>query len=131
MKQLKRYIVGAVATVALLGIAVATASPVPGQDKVSRSELKELIKNAKEPADHQRIARYFNEEADRLEAEAQEHIDLAALYRANPTPEERKLPMSGRTAGHCDYFAKAAREAAHADRQIAAAHLEMAKTAKP
>jgi hypothetical protein len=39
--------------------------------------------------------------------------------------------MSGRTAGRCDYFAKAVREAAHADRQIAAAHLEMAKTAKP
>lgn len=131
MKQLKKYIVGAVATVALLGIAVAFASPVPRQDKVSRSELKELIKNAKEPADHQRIARYFNEEADRLEDEAKEHIDLAAVYRGNPTPEERKHPMSGRTAGHCDYFAKVAREAANADRQIAAAHLEMAKTAKP
>jgi hypothetical protein len=64
------------------------------------------------PADHRKIAQYFNDEADRLDAEAKDHLDLAVIYRANPTPEERKLPMSGRTAGHCDYFAKVAREAA-------------------
>lgn len=133
MKQLKKYMVEALALVALLAFAVASASPVPGQEnvKLTSSELKELIKNAKEPADHQKIAQYFIQEADRLEAEAQEHLDLAAIYRANPTMHESKHPMSGQTAGHCDYFAKVAREAARADRQIAAAHAEMAKKTKP
>ena len=132
MKLLKKYAIGTLALVALLAFAVVSTRLARGQDnvKLTSAELKELIKNAKEPADHQKIAQYFNQEADRLEAEAKEHVDLAAIYRANPTLDESKHPMSGRTAGHCDYFSKVAREAAHADRQIAAAHAEMAKPAK-
>jgi hypothetical protein len=131
MKRLKKYLIGTLALVALLGFAVVSAKLARGQDNVITSaELKELIKNAKEPADHRKIEQYFNQEADRLEAEANVHVDLAAIYRANPTLDESKHPMSGRTAGHCDYFSKVAREAAHADRQIAAAHAEMAKAAK-
>jgi hypothetical protein len=130
MKQLKEYTVGTLAFVVLLAFAVATAGPARGQDKVNltSAELKELIRNAKEPADHQKIAQYFNQEADRLEAEAKDHVDLAAIYRGNPTLDESKHPMSGRTAGHCDYFSKVAREAARADRQLAAAHAGLAKT---
>jgi hypothetical protein len=41
-----------------------------------------------------------------------------------------KHPMSGRTAEHCEYFAKSAREAAKAARELAGAHEQMAKEAK-
>ena len=41
-----------------------------------------------------------------------------------------KMPMSGRSAEHCEYFAKSTREAAKAARELAAAHEQMAKEAK-
>ena len=38
-------------------------------------------------------------------------------------------PMAPNTAAHCEYFAKAVREAANSVRELAAAHEQMAKDA--
>ncbi len=98
--------------------------------QISRDQLKELISTARTPDDHEKIARYYRAEADRLEAEATEHEELAAIYRRKKDAIAEKHPMSGRTAAHCDYFAKSMREAAKADRQLAADHESMAKQAR-
>lgn len=60
-----------------------------------------------------------------------EHEELAKKYRNGPTSQglAMKHPMSGRTAAHCEYFAKSTREAARAARGLAAAHEQMAKDA--
>lgn len=77
-----------------------------------------------------KLARYFNEEADRLEAEAKEHEELAQEYRKNPSAMSMKTPMSPNSADHCLYFAKAARDAAKAARELASSHEGMAKGSK-
>ena len=97
--------------------------------RLTKKEVKTLVATAKTPADHMKLARYFNQEADQLEAEAKEHDELAQEYRKNPSPMASKLPMSGRTAEHCEYFAKSTREAAKAARELATAHEQMAKEA--
>ncbi|MGD0775936.1 MAG: hypothetical protein ABSC05_24225 [Candidatus Solibacter sp.] len=97
--------------------------------RLTKKEVKTLVATAKTPEDHMKLARYFNQEADQLEAEAKEHDELAQEYRKNPNPMASKLPMSGRTAEHCAYFAKSTREAAKAARELAAAHEQMAKDA--
>lgn len=97
---------------------------------LTKKELKTLVATAKTPADHMKLARHFKQEADRLEAEAKEHEELAAEYRKTPVAAATKTPMSGHSAEHCEYFAKSTREAAKAARELAASHEKMAKEAK-
>lgn len=99
-------------------------------DRLTKKEVKALVATAKTPEDHLKLARHFRQQADTLEAEAKEHDELALEYRKNPSPMAMKMPMSGRSAEHCEYFARSAREAAKAARELAASHEEMAKQAK-
>jgi hypothetical protein len=96
---------------------------------LGKQELKTLIANAKTAQDHERLAQHFTAKAEELEADAKEHKELAAQYKANPTMHESKHPMSGQTAGHCQYFADDLQKAAQRARQIAADHRAMAKQA--
>ncbi len=98
-------------------------------DHMSKNDVKTLVTNAKTAEDHERLAKHFDAEANQLDAEASEHRELAAVYKANPSGDESKHPMSGKTAGHCDYFANDAHKAAMQDRALAAAHRAMAKDA--
>ena len=97
---------------------------------LTKDALKSLVANAKTAQDHQRLAAHFIAKAEQLEAEAKDHTELAATYRAHPTIHEMKHQMSGQTAGHCDYFAKEVLAAAKAARKMAADHAEMAKEVK-
>lgn len=96
---------------------------------MNKEELKSLIGNAKTAQDHERLAKHFDAEANRLDAEANEHQELVAEYKANPSGQESKHPMSGKTAGHCQYFADALHKAAAQARELAADHRVMAKQA--
>ena len=96
---------------------------------MSKEQVKTLIANAKTAEDHERLAKYFDAEAVQLDAEANEHQELVAVYKANPTGQESKHPMSGKTAGHCQYFADDLHKAATQARELAADHRDMAKQA--
>lgn len=97
--------------------------------QLSKKQVVELITTAKSPEDHLQLARYYKAEADRLEVEGKDHDELAAAYRKSTTSQASamKNPMSPNTAAHCEYFAKSVREAAHAARELATSHEQMAK----
>ena len=97
---------------------------------LSKKQVKELAVTARTPEDHMKLAAYYNQEAAALEAEANEHEALAANYRGLPATTGSKAMMGGKTAEHCAYFAKSVREAAKADRGIAAEHEDMSKGAE-
>jgi hypothetical protein len=111
------------------GLSLAVAVE-PTQPALSKKELKAAIANAKTPQDHQRVALYYKNEANRMLAEAKEHDELAAIYAKSPNPAAIKQPMSGRTAEHCKYFADATRKAAQASQELAKMHEEMANQAR-
>lgn len=96
-------------------------------DHMSKDNVKALIASAKTAEDHERLAKHFDAEADQLDAEATEHQELAVVYKANPSGQESKHPMSGKTAGHCQYFADDLHKAATQARALAANHRGMAK----
>jgi hypothetical protein len=115
----------------LMGIFVASAFLWAGEGGLlSKQELKTHIVDAKTAQDHERLAQHFDARADELEAEAKEHQELVAQYKAHPTIHEMKHQMSGQTAGHCQYFADDLHKAAMGARQMAADHREMAKETK-
>ena len=98
-------------------------------DAISKQDVKALVTNAKSAEEHERLAKHFDTEAVQLDAEANEHQDLVAGYKANSSGQASKHPMSGKTAGHCQYFADDLHKAATQARELAADHREMAKLA--
>ena len=115
---------------ALLAMAAILAAPFAAGQTLSKADLKKAVAGATTPADHERIAKHFDAKAAQFEAEAKDHEELAAEYRANPAGHDQKHPMSGLTAEHCLYFAKEMRRVAEEARQLAKDHREMAKPVK-
>jgi hypothetical protein len=95
--------------------------------ELSQKQVNELITNAKEPQDHLRIAHYYTTEADRLEATAKQHEEMAAVY--SKAQGVKNLTSPTQSVGHCEFFIKSMREAEKADRELAAEHQQMAKDA--
>ena len=123
----------AVALIALLGLFLGTARAAQtAQPKhLNKKQVKELIATAKSSADHMQLAAYYKAEADRLDAEAQEHEEFAVAYRKSTASQAAgmKNPMAPNTAAHCEFFAKTVHEAAKSARELATAHEQMAKDA--
>jgi len=130
MKTTLKKITRHCGTVVLISLAAALARAVEPTAMMSKSEAKDLISKANTPQDHHRLAEYFTHKAEMMDAEAAEHDDLAKQYANNPGIHAMKHPMSGTTAGHCKYFAQAARKAAIEDRALAAAHEKMANASQ-
>ena len=121
----------AVFAVAVGMLTAMVSVPAGAADKpLSKSELKNLINNAETKADHERIAKYFEAEAARYEAEAKDHGELAPFYQRNPDPTISKHPGSPRAFEHCDSLSKSLQKAAEDARQLAAEHRGMEKEAK-
>src|SRR5689334_9611963 len=90
------------ASALLMGAFSAPAATI----EMSKEQVKELASTAAAPADHLKLAAWYNSAADRFEAEAREHWGLADTYRGQVDVAAKKNPMSGRTTSHCEYFAK-------------------------
>ena len=101
------------------------------QDAITNKRVRALVASAKTPEDHMRLAAYFNQEADRMEADAKGHEELAGVYRQNPSAagggKQSGTVSIFRTAEHCDSAAKSLREAGTSLRELAAEHEQMAK----
>ena len=90
-------------------------------------DLKSALKAAKTPADHERIAAYYDAKADRLNAEAAEYEQAAAAYRNGPVVKNLTAPN---TAARYDSIAKRLRREAQSNRELAASHAQLATTAE-
>jgi len=112
------------ALLALFGlVGLSATEPKTAQTK---KELKTAITSAKTPADHQRIAAYYQKQADNMLAEAKQHDELAVLYGKSQNPQAERV---GKNAEYCKYFAEYARKAAQQDQELAKMHEEMATQA--
>ncbi|MFZ3210015.1 MAG: hypothetical protein WA188_00730 [Terriglobales bacterium] len=132
MKSVLRHLANLAVVVALLSVVSAYATPADGQRPLTKHELNTLLKNAKTPGDHLRIASYYREEAQRLRSSSEEYLRQAEVYDKNPpfpALESKQGTAFGMGASHCRYWAKHdAEAAAKADAQ-AALHEDMAKKA--
>jgi len=122
----------AIVSLAMLSCASVYAAATDAERSLNKHELNMLLKNAKTPADHLRIASYYREEAKRLRSSSEEYLRQAAVYDKNPpfpALESKQGTAFGMGASHCRYWAKQdAEAAAKADAQ-AALHEDMAKKA--
>ena len=106
----------------LLGIGTAIAqespigTPLPAHHLNSK-QLKHLTEAARSAQDYRELASYFRQEAQRMRATEQYHMEMAALYRVHPLPFDGKQTVH--MQDHCMYFANKARDAAIAADEMA------------
>jgi hypothetical protein len=119
--------------VAALIVAVALASFSPAsfaeekQTTFSKEEFKILLKTAKEPPEHRKIAEYYRQQAQRLIARAKYHEEMAEIYKNHPLPFEGKYPYGTVGLSHCQRWAESDREQAKEAEELATLHEDMAK----
>jgi hypothetical protein len=106
---------------------VATALQ-PKAEHLNKHQLSTLIATANTPAEHQRIATYYEASAQDYRAQAQEHEAMIAAYKSNSSLSNEKNRAS--TIGHCEYFVKALKELAVKSDELAKFHKEMAQQAE-
>src|SRR6266702_4363180 len=100
---------------------------------ITKKEFKTLLKTAKEPVEHRKIAAYYRQEAAHLTASAKEHAELAEVYAKNPpfpAMEAKHGTAFAQGAQHCKRWAELSAEQAKEAEALAAMHEEMAKAAE-
>ncbi len=104
-----------------------TSVPHSEADKLSQHQLVALIATAKTPAEHLRLARYYQAQAKDYLAQSQKHEEWAEAYKKNPGPTPGKY--STNAANHCEFFAQSFKDMAAQMQDLADMHERMAKTA--
>jgi hypothetical protein len=104
----------------LVGLALSGGAWAAGDTGVTAGQ----IEAAQAPADHETIARAFDDEAMRLDGKAKEHERMANTYRSAAS---KKGPDTAAMRAHCLKLAKQYSDAAEENRALAAAHRAMAK----
>jgi hypothetical protein len=112
-------------TVAAFGQTPLATQPRPGH--LTRQQLNTLIATAKTPAEHERIARFYEAQAQDYRAQEQEHKAMVAAYKANSTLSTDKTHAS--TISHCVHFAQSFQALADNSQELATLHQRMAEEA--
>ena len=123
---------------ALLVLTLSLSSFVPvslaaaNKTTLTKKELKVLLRTAKEPPEHRKIAEYYRQEAQKLTASSKEHLELAEIYAKKPpfpAMEAKHGTSFGQGASHCRLWAQLDAEQAKEVESLAALHEYMAKAA--
>src|SRR5579863_3511751 len=96
-------------------------------EHLSKRQLNSLIATAKTPAEHQRIAQYYQAKAQDYLAQAKEHEQMVAAYKANPSLTAKSQAS---TINHCEYFVQTFKDMAAKSQELAQLHEQMARGAE-
>lgn len=90
-------------------------------------DMGQAVRNAKTPADHEALAKFFDEAAKQMQAKVQEHEKMYEQYQAESQHYGRQgLNMESMCRGLIHAYEQAAKE----NKDMAASHRKMAAAAK-
>lgn len=96
-------------------------------EHLTRAQLKSLIATAKTPAEHERIAHYYETQAQDYLAQSQKHETMLASFKANSVLTTEKTRYG--TVKHCEYLVKSLKDRAAKAEMLAQMHEKMAREA--
>ena len=103
--------------------ALVVAATAETSASLSKKELKTLLTTAKTPADHQRLAAYYRDKAQRLTAKAQEFSAQADSLATQTGTIDGKTRVACQIAqSHYRYLAKLSAQEAKDSEMLAAQH---------
>ena len=114
-------------TLALLAPQPSLAKTVP--PRISSQQLERLAAEAQTPAEHARIAQYYEAKAQDYLAQAHVHEAMIENFKANATRVNNKNQAS--TIGHCQYFVYNYKALAAKSERLAQMHEQMASAVAP
>ena len=131
MRTFQTYVIGALAVMGLVAsMPLLAAQKLTSSDLLTNKQVKELVTNAKTPADHVKLQKHFLALAAKYDAESASHADLAQAYHKNPTGLGSHPGSGVIMADHCDRLSASMRQAASDARALASEHGEMATASK-
>jgi hypothetical protein len=133
VKSTKNLVSTAALIAALFTLSFASVyTAAQAQGVPTKKEFKTLLKTAKEPPEHLKIAEYYRHQAAKLRADAKEHAELAETYAKNPpfAAMAVKNDAFGQGAVHCRKWAELDAEQAKEADALAQMHEDMAKAAE-
>lgn len=102
----------------------ASLGQIPANKHLSKHQLNTLIATAETPADHQRIAQFYQSQAQDYLAQSKENAREAEQSRSNPMRNNNKAVFS--TVNHCEYYAQKFSDLAFKSQVLAQRHEQMA-----
>lgn len=120
MKGIKNLVPTALIFAVLLAISISRPvySVAESGDVPNKNEVTTLLKSAKTPLEHHKIAMYYNQEASRLRREANLHRAWVNIYG------------KGQGAMHCTNLARVYEQGTKDADALATMHEDMAKAAE-
>lgn len=118
MKGTKNLVPTALIFAVLLAISIPVYSAAQSGDVPTKDEVTTLLKSAKTPLEHHKIAMYYNQEASRLRREANLHRAWVNIYG------------KGQGAAHCTNLARVYEQGAKDADALATMHEDMGKAAE-
>ncbi len=109
------------------GIAQTAAVPQIKPEHLSKGQLNSLITNAKTPADHHRLAAYYQAKAQEDLAQANEHQKMVTAFKTNGVTNNKN--QAG-TIDHCAFYVQEFKNLAAKNQELARQHEKMAVDAK-
>jgi hypothetical protein len=96
-------------------------------EDLSKDQLNALVASAKTPAEHRRIAKFYQSQTQHYLALSKEHETMLAAYKSNPGLTNNKNQAS--TINHCEYFVQKFNVLAAKSNELAPSHERMATEA--
>ena len=106
----------------------AVSLPAKFASAAESTDILQMLQNAKTPADHEAIAKYYDEQAAAAKKQADLHRKMASTYTTGGTPMGKGAAVP--LPQHCLAIAKAFDEQAAEYTAMAQAQRELAKEGK-
>jgi hypothetical protein len=89
-------------------------------------DMTRAVQNAKTAADHDALARHYDDAANEMQAKVEEHKKLLTYYQ----PQKTRNKQAQDLANHCQGLIRIYEQAAAENRAMAKSHREMAAETK-
>ncbi len=118
-----RFAIAVAAAIFLVGL-VSLSGNAQQIRRPTKKDVKALIASAKTPADHEKLAAYYRDEAESLKTKQREHEEELQEYYKHSSGSSSKYPTMG---DHCRSLAGLYGMAAQKALALAEMHEQMAK----
>lgn len=110
------------AALAITGLLTACAQTDPHP-----MDMTQMVQNAKTSADHEALAKHYDDVAKEMQAKVDEHKKMLAQYQAESYLYGRQAQT---VKNHCEYLIITYENAVKANKDMAVSHRQMAAEAK-
>jgi hypothetical protein len=116
--------------VLVAGLLAAALVGAPTFTAADDKAMEDMVQNAKTAADHEAIAKMYDEEAAAAKKKAEEHTKMGARYKHYESGNPKTQGVHFDMPKHCANLVKSYEAAAKEAEEMASAHRAMAKGVK-